>query len=135
MFNEIISNHFMNPQNVGEMTNPDFVVEIGNPICGDTIHMFLLVENQTITDVSYLSYGCSTSIATASILSEVVKGRTFNEIASYQKSDVEDWLGELEPSQNHCVDIGYSILCECAKPTQKTLKNNDYLVEDEGALS
>ncbi|MCA1028870.1 MULTISPECIES: iron-sulfur cluster assembly scaffold protein [Cytobacillus] len=135
MFNEIISEHFMNPRNVGKMSNPDFVIEIGNPICGDTVHMFLQVDSNSIKDVSYLSYGCSTSIATASILSEVVKGKTFNEIASYQKSDVIKWLGELEPAQNHCVDIGYNILSECAKPKQRKLTENNFLVEDGGALT
>ncbi|MEK4567015.1 iron-sulfur cluster assembly scaffold protein [Alkalihalobacillus sp. FSL R5-0424] len=135
MFNEIISDHFMNPRNIGELDHPDFVVEIGNPICGDTVHMFLRVENEKILDVSYLAYGCSTSIATASIVSEKIKGKKLIELSHYQKNDVHEWLGELEPAQNHCVDIGLSILNECMHPSQKQIKAKTYLVEDEGALS
>lgn len=134
MFNEIISQHFMNPKNTGELRNPDFVIEISNPICGDTIHMFLEVESECITKVSYLSYGCSTSIATASIISEVIKEKTFNEISKFNREDVIKWLGELEPAQSHCIDIGYSLIKEAASPTQTSLKKNDYLVEDKDQL-
>lgn len=132
MFNDTISEHFMNPRNTGELENPDYVIEIGNPICGDTIHMFLRVENECITEVTYLAYGCSTSIATASIISEVVKDKTFNEISQYHREDVANWLGELEPAQSHCIDIGYSLIKEAASPTQTSLSKNEYLVEGEG---
>lgn len=135
MFNDIICEHFMNPKNVGELENPDYVVEIGNPICGDTVHMFLKVENQEITEVSYRAYGCSTSIATASIVSEAIKGKKFNELSSITHEDVAGWLGELEPAQYHCIDIGLSILAQCSNPTQKHLKKKEFLVEGEGAFS
>jgi len=134
MFNEIISQHFMNPKNIGELKNPDFVIEISNPICGDTIHMFLKTENMRITEISYKAYGCSTSIATASIISETLKGKTFKEIEQYSYEDVIDWLGELEPAQLHCVDIGYKIIKEASNPTKTALSKKEYLVEGKGNL-
>ena len=135
MFNEIICEHFMNPKNVGEMEKPDYVVEIGNPVCGDTIHMFLKVNNeQTITDVSYLAYGCSTSIATASIMSEVIKEKRFDTISKITRENVEEMLGELEPAQYHCIDIGLNIVSQCSHPVQKSLEKREYLVEQEGAF-
>lgn len=134
MFNDIICEHFMKPRNIGELENPDYVVEIGNPICGDTIHMFLQVEEKRIINVSYKAYGCSTSIATASIISEIIKGKEFEELASITRDEVIEWLGDLEPSQYHCIDIGFSILSECANPTQKSLEKKEFLVEGEGAF-
>ncbi|MGM7723806.1 iron-sulfur cluster assembly scaffold protein [Metabacillus sp. Hm71] len=134
MFNDIICEHFMNPRNIGEMENHDYVVEIGNPICGDTVHMFLKVEEQQITEVTYRAYGCSTSIATASIVSEVIKGKTFDELTSITRDEVADWLGELEPAQYHCIDIGLSIIHQCSHPIQKNLEKKEFLVEGEGAF-
>ncbi|CAM4396566.1 hypothetical protein BAMA_03645 [Bacillus manliponensis] len=133
MFNDTICEHFMNPRNIGELENPDYVVEIGNPICGDTVHMFLKVQERKITDVSYRAYGCSTSIATASIVSEVIKGKTFDDLKLITRDEVTEWLDELEPAQYHCIDIGLSILKQCSSPTQKSLKKKDFLVEGEGA--
>jgi nitrogen fixation protein NifU and related proteins len=134
MFNDIICEHFMNPRNIGEFENPDYVVEIGNPICGDTVHMFLNVEEQQITQVSYRAYGCSTSIATASIVSEFIKGKKLDELSSITRDEVTEWLGELEPAQYHCIDIGFSILTQCSNPTQKSLEKKEFLVEGEGAF-
>lgn len=134
MFNDIICEHFMNPRNIGEMENPDYVVEIGNPICGDTVHMFLKVQERQITEVSYRAYGCSTSIATASIVSEVIKGKKFDELTAITRDEVAEWLGEIEPAQYHCIDIGVSILNQCSNPTQKSLEKKKFLVEGEGAF-
>lgn len=134
MFNDIICEHFMNPKNVGEIENPDYVVEIGNPICGDTVHIFLKINEQKITEVSYLAYGCSTSIATASIISEILSGKRFDELSSVTRDEVAEWLGELEPAQYHCIDIGMSILTQCSNPTKKSLEKREFLVEGEGAF-
>lgn len=134
MFNDIICEHFMNPKNVGEIENPDYVVEIGNPICGDTVHMFLKVKKQQITEVAFLAYGCSTSIATASIVSEVIKNKRLEELSSFTREEVAVWLGELEPTQIHCIDIGMSILTQCSNPTKKRFEKREFLVEGEGAF-
>lgn len=135
MFNDIISEHFMNPKNVGEIDDPDYVVEINNPVCGDTVHMFLNVDGDQILEVKYLAYGCSTSIATVSILSEIIKKKSFNEISNITREEVTEWLGELEPSQYHCIDIGMNILTQCSNPVKKSLEKREYLVEEEGAFS
>lgn len=134
MYNDIICDHFMNPRNIGELSDSNYVVEIGNPVCGDTVHMYLKVENFSIIEVLYKAYGCSTSIATASIISERIKGKRIDSIAKFKRIDVESWLGELEPSQFHCIDIGLNILMECSNPKQVVLKDNDFLIEPEDII-
>lgn len=134
VYNDIVCEHFMNPRNVGELQQADYMVEIGNPICGDTVHMYLQVEGGTIKDVRYKAYGCSVSLATASILSEKVKGQEMDSLRSYTREDVEEWLGELEPSQMHCVDIGLNILAQCASPSELPQVARDFLVEEDGVF-
>ncbi|WP_274651098.1 iron-sulfur cluster assembly scaffold protein [Paenibacillus humicola] len=80
MYNPTIAEHFMNPRNIGELETSDETVRIGNPICGDTIHMQVLFDGDIAADVKYKAYGCAASIATASIFSEYVKGRSLTEI-------------------------------------------------------
>jgi NifU-like protein involved in Fe-S cluster formation len=130
MYNEIISDHFMNPRNTGEIKSPDFIVEVSNPICGDTVHVYLNVSNQIITDVKYLAYGCSGSIATASILSELIKNRKLHELQSITRLDMEGLLGELEPSQTHCIDFGLEVMKRCSEPELYVYQKKEYLVED-----
>lgn len=135
MYNDIICEHFMNPRNTGVLAEADYMVEVGNPICGDTVHLYLKVEGKKITDVRYQAYGCSASIATASIVSEQVIGREMDELTQFTKEQVSEWLGELEPAQQHCVDIGLSILTGCAHPSELPLVEKTYLVESEEAMN
>ncbi|MDV2684024.1 iron-sulfur cluster assembly scaffold protein [Alkalihalophilus lindianensis] len=133
MYNDKICDHFMNPRNIGVLEKPDYVVEIGNPICGDTIHLYLDVKNKKVIDIKFQAYGCTGSIATASILSEIIKGSTLEEISAYTEEYVAEVLGELEPSQMHCIDIGVNILSYSSEPWKHIKVNTDYLVE-EGEL-
>lgn len=106
MYNEIVSSHFMNPLNVGELDSPDEIVKIGNAVCGDTIVMHLaLGEDGTIKEVRYRAYGCAVSIATASIASEYFTGHNVAALSSTPNETLAALLGELEPNQKHCVDI------------------------------
>lgn len=134
MFNDIICDHFMNPRNIGELADADYVIEISNPICGDTVHMYLKLNQDVITNVAYRAYGCSTSIATASIVSEKIINMSKAEILLITRDDVVEWLGELEPSQFHCIDIALNILTQCANPTKKRFEHKEFLVEGEVAF-
>ncbi|HTG71063.1 MAG TPA: iron-sulfur cluster assembly scaffold protein [Candidatus Udaeobacter sp.] len=105
MYNAIISEHFMSPRNIGELEMPDERIKIGNPICGDTIHVGIELKEDLIFDIKYKAYGCAASIATASIFSEYVKGKTLQQIRDTPLADKETMLGELEPNQMHCYEI------------------------------
>lgn len=105
MYNDIIAEHFMNPRNIGELERPDERISIGNPICGDTIHLDVAFKDGRIADMKYKAYGCATSIATASVFSEFAIGKTVSEIRETSSGEREAMLGELEPNQMHCLDI------------------------------
>ncbi|NOV00851.1 iron-sulfur cluster assembly scaffold protein [Paenibacillus planticolens] len=105
MYNAIISDHFMNPRNIGEIIDPDLAFRIGNPVCGDTIHVCVNFHESKIKEIKYKAYGCATSIATASIFSENVQGKAIDELCGMTPSSRAELLGELEPNQKHCLDI------------------------------
>ncbi|MCX6795041.1 MAG: iron-sulfur cluster assembly scaffold protein [Candidatus Falkowbacteria bacterium] len=95
-------NHFLKPQNIGKISKPDGYAQIGNMICGDQLDFFLKVEKGKIKDVKFLSFGCASNIATASILTEKVKGLTINQAKKYDWKKVVKELGGLPRQKIHC---------------------------------
>lgn len=95
-------NHFLKPQNIGEIKNPDGYAQIGNMVCGDQLDFFLKVQNGKIKDVKFLSFGCASNIATASILTEKVKGMTIDEAKKYKWETIVSELGGLPNQKIHC---------------------------------
>ncbi|MFD0588620.1 iron-sulfur cluster assembly scaffold protein [Paenibacillus sp. GCM10027627] len=105
MYNAIIVDHFTAPRNIGELADRDDEISIGNSVCGDTIHLHMKRDGDKITDVKFKAYGCATSIATASIFSEYITGKSIGDICATEASARSEMLGELDPSQRHCLDI------------------------------
>lgn len=95
-------NHFLHPQNIGEIKKPDGYAQIGNMVCGDQLDFFLKVEKGKIKDVKFLSFGCASNIATASILTEKIKGMTVAEAKKYKWEKVVGDLGGLPRQKIHC---------------------------------
>lgn len=95
-------NHFLKPKNIGKISQPDGYAQIGNMICGDQLDFFLKVEKGKIKDVKFLSFGCASNIATASILTEKVKGLTIAEAKKYNWQKVVKELGGLPSQKIHC---------------------------------
>lgn len=93
---------FKNPKNVGEIEDADIVVQEGDPTCGDTIRLSLKFENDVIEDAKFLSFGCAANIATGSILTEMIKGKTVREAEEITMNDVEEEVGGLPPVKRHC---------------------------------
>lgn len=94
--------HFLKPHNVGQINRPDGYAQIGNMVCGDQLDFFLKVEKGKIKDVKFLSFGCASNIATASILTEKVKGMTIAAAKKYPWQKVVDDLGGLPHQKIHC---------------------------------
>ncbi len=96
--------HFKNPRNVGEMENPDGKATEGSPACGDQLSIYLKVnkDDLTIEDVKFQSYGCASNIATASIITEMVKGKTLEQAKKISWKKAADELGGLPPVKMHC---------------------------------
>jgi nitrogen fixation NifU-like protein len=83
------------------MEDPDGVGEVRNPVCGDTMRLFIKVEAERIVDATFLTYGCSAAIASSSITSEMIKGKTIEEILKISNKTVTEALGGLPPTKNH----------------------------------
>ena len=102
MYSEKVIAAFMNPKNVGAMENPDGVGEVGNPRCGDVMKIYLRVKDGRIEDIRFETFGCAAAIATSSMATEMVKGRTIEEALKLTNKDVEEALGGLPPEKVHC---------------------------------
>lgn len=109
MYSEKVMDHFMNPRNVGEIENPDGVGEVGNARCGDIMKVFLKVENDVIVDIKFKTFGCGAAIATSSVSTELVKGKTIDEALELTNKAVAESLDGLPPVKMHC-----SVLAEDA---------------------
>ncbi len=108
-YNQVVMDHLKHPRNMGEMESPDGVGEAQNPACGDTMRLFIKVETDRITDAKFLTFGCGAAIASSSITTEMIKGRTIEEALMISDAVIAEALGGLPPTKVHC-----SILAENA---------------------
>ena len=109
MYSEKVMEHFRNPRNVGEMENADGVGKVGNPVCGDIMELSIKVADGVITDAKFRTFGCGAAIATSSMVTELVKGKTIEEAVRISNKAVAEALGGLPPVKMHC-----SVLAEQA---------------------
>ncbi|NLJ56974.1 MAG: Fe-S cluster assembly scaffold protein NifU [Firmicutes bacterium] len=110
MYNEKVMDHFQNPRNVGKMDDADGVGEISNTTCGDILKIFIKVEDDTIKDIKFLTFGCGAAIASSSILTEMAKGKTLSEALALTNMDVAAELGGLPPAKLHCSNLAADAL-------------------------
>lgn len=110
MYTEKVMDHFKNPRNVGEIENADGVGQVGNAKCGDIMKIFLKIdENDIITDVKFLTFGCGSAIASSSMATELIKGKHIDEAVALTNKAVIEALGGLPKVKVHC-----SVLAEQA---------------------
>lgn len=102
MYSDKVMDHFSNPRNVGEIENASGSGTVGNPKCGDIMKMDILVENGIIVDVKFKTFGCGAAIATSSMATEMVKGKTIDEALALTNQAVADALDGLPPVKMHC---------------------------------
>ena len=102
LYTETVMDHFMNPRNVGSMENADGVGEVGNAKCGDIMKMYLKIKGNVIEDVKFETFGCGSAIASSSIATEIIKGKTIDEALSVTNKQVVDALGGLPAHKLHC---------------------------------
>jgi len=101
-YSSLVMEHFGNPRNVGEIENPDGVGQVGNPVCGDVMRMTIKVKDGLIEDVKFKTFGCGAAIATSSIATEMIKGKSLEEALSVTNQAVAEALGGLPPVKMHC---------------------------------
>ncbi|MFH1540358.1 MAG: Fe-S cluster assembly scaffold protein NifU [Elusimicrobiota bacterium] len=97
-----VMEHFSNPRNVGEIEDADGIGNVGNPICGDIMRLYIKVENEIIVDAKFKTFGCGAAIATSSMITEMVKGKNITEALEISNRTVAEALGGLPPIKMHC---------------------------------
>ena len=102
MYTEQVMEHFTNPHNVGELADANGIGEVGNAKCGDIMKMYLKISDNVIQDVRFKTYGCASAIATSSVATDLIKGRTIEEALKVTNKQVVDMLGGLPQHKIHC---------------------------------
>ncbi|WP_055667968.1 Fe-S cluster assembly scaffold protein NifU [Desnuesiella massiliensis] len=102
MYSDKVMEHFRNPRNVGEISDANGVGEVGNAKCGDIMKIYLKVEDNVIKDVKFKTFGCGSAIASSSMATELIKGRTLDEAWSLTNKAVAEALDGLPPVKMHC---------------------------------
>jgi nitrogen fixation NifU-like protein len=110
MYTDKVMEHFQNPRNVGEIYEADGVGEVGNAVCGDIMKIFLKVKDGRIEDVKFKTFGCGAAIATSSMVTEIVKGKTIEEALQVTNQAVAEALDGLPPQKMHCSNLAADAL-------------------------
>lgn len=102
LYNDTVMDHFMNPRNMGDLPEADGVGEVGAAACGDIMKISLKIRDGKIEDARFKTFGCGSAIASSSMATELIKGRTIEEIKNFSNQEVVDALGGLPPVKIHC---------------------------------
>ena len=102
LYSEKVMDHLENPRNVGKLDDADGIGEVGNIKCGDIMRMYLKIDNNVITDVKFNTFGCGSAIATSSMATEMIKGKTLEEALKLSNQAVVEALDGLPPQKIHC---------------------------------
>lgn len=124
MYSEKVMDHFSNPRNVGEITGADGVGQVGNPKCGDIMKMYLKIEDNVIKDAKFKTFGCGAAVATSSMATELVIGKTVDEALKITNRAVAEALDGLPPVKMHCSNLAEEAIKSAIEDYQK--KNGLY---------
>ena len=102
LYNDIVMDNFLNPKNVGEMENPDGTGIYGSPVCGDMMQIQIKVEDDKITDAKFKTFGCGSAIASSSMATSMIIGKTVEEALKLTNNQIIEELGGLPPVKIHC---------------------------------
>ncbi len=108
-YSDKVMDHFMHPRNMGEIEDASGVGEVGNPACGDVMRLYLKIEDGKIVDAKFKTFGCGAAIASSSMTTELIKGKSIDEALKLSNEAVSEALGGLPPAKQHC-----SVLAEDA---------------------
>ena len=109
-YSKKVMDHFMNPRNVGVIEDPDGYGKVGNLVCGDLMEMYIKIENDTIKDIKFKTFGCGSAIATSSMVTELAIGKHVDEALKITRNDVASELDGLPPQKMHCSNLAADAL-------------------------
>ena len=115
MYNKVVMDHFRSPRNVGTIEDADGVGEVGNPLCGDMMTIYLRIRDERIEDIKFQTFGCGSAVATSSMVTELVMGMTLDDALKVSRGDVADALDGLPPIKMHCSNLAADALHEAIK--------------------
>ena len=118
-YSEKVMDHYRNPRNVGAIDNADAVGVAGSLTCGDQLKIYLKIENNIVTDAKFQTFGCGSAVASSSILTEMIIGKTIEEVKKITNKDIADELDGLPPEKMHCSVMGYEALEDALKNFNK----------------
>ena len=121
-YTEKVMDHFRNPRNMGEIKDADGVGTVGNPQCGDIMTMYIKVKDDRIIDIKFKTFGCTAAIASTSIATEMVKGKTLDEAYKLTRDDVAKELGGLPAIKMHCSNLAADALRKAIDDYRKKRK-------------
>lgn len=110
MYSKTVMDHFRNPRNVGVIESADGVGEVGNPLCGDMMTIYLKIKDERIDDIKFQTFGCGAAIAVSSMLTEMARGKTIEEAKNISNKDVAEALEGLPKNKLHCSNLGADAL-------------------------
>lgn len=127
MYNEKVLEIFANPKNVGEIKDADGVGTVGNASCGDIMQVYLKIDREkgVITDAKFKTFGCAAAIASSSVATEMVKGKTIEEALKIRNADVVETLEGLPPQKIHCSVLAEEAIAEAIKDYQKKVEGGE----------
>lgn len=136
MYTEIVMDHFKNPRNVGSIENADGVGQVGNAKCGDIMKIYLKIKDDVIEDAKFETFGCGSAIASSSMATELIIGKSINETVEFTNKAVVEALGGLPPVKIHCSVLAEqaikSALYDYAQKNNKTIKGlENYKPDDD----
>lgn len=121
MYTDKVMDHFTNPRNVGEIPDADGVGEVGNPVCGDIMKIYLKIENDVIKDIKFKTFGCGAAIATSSVITEMAKGKTLDEAMQITNKSVAEMLDGLPPQKMHCSNLAADAMHKAIEDYRKKM--------------
>jgi len=124
-YSEKVMDHFRNPRNVGEIPDADGIGNVGNPVCGDIMRLYIKVVDNVITDAKFKTFGCGAAIATSSMVTEIVKGKSVDEALKISNKAVAEALGGLPKVKMHCSVLAEEALKSAIDDYLKKAKKQD----------
>lgn len=125
MYSAKVMEHFQNPRNVGEIKDADGVGEIGNAVCGDIMKLYIKVKDNRILDAKFQTFGCGAAIATSSMVTELVRGKTLEEAEKISRDTVAEALDGLPPIKMHCSNLAADALHKAIEDYRNKIKTKE----------